>query len=105
MIRKEDRKLIEREHSDMLTRFSTPESRSLLERKARAKVELAVRKERRKQEAVGGLIEFIKYFWDILEPNREFKDGWVLHAICKHLEAVTDGRITRLLINVPPGSM
>ena len=26
-------------------------------------------------------------------------------AICQHLEAVTDGRITRLLINVPPGSM
>lgn len=27
-----------------------------------------------------------------------------MHAICEHLEAVTDGRINRLLINVPPGS-
>ncbi len=30
--------------------------------------------------------------------------NWHLDAICAHLEAVTDGRINRLLINVPPGS-
>lgn len=29
--------------------------------------------------------------------------GWTMEAICEHLEAVTLGRITRLLINVPPG--
>jgi hypothetical protein len=31
--------------------------------------------------------------------------GWPLEAICVHLEAVTFGDITRLLINVPPGFM
>jgi predicted phage terminase large subunit-like protein len=31
--------------------------------------------------------------------------GWHVEAICAHLEAVTRGEITRLLINVPPGSM
>ncbi len=31
--------------------------------------------------------------------------GWALDAICAHLEAVTDGRINRLLMNVPPGTM
>jgi predicted phage terminase large subunit-like protein len=41
----------------------------------------------------------------VLEPAAELKWGWALDAICLHLEAVTDGRITRLLMNVPPGSM
>ena len=51
----------------------------------------------------GGLIAFIRYFWHVLEPETPFVDGWPLHALCQHLEAVTAGRITRLLINVPPG--
>src|SRR5882672_4660812 len=53
----------------------------------------------------GGLIAFVRYFWHILEPETPFVDGWVLWAMCEHLEAVTAGKITRLLINVPPGSM
>ena len=51
------------------------------------------------------LAEFAKRAWRVLEPAAELKWGWALDAICEHLEAVTDGRITRLLMNVPPGSM
>ena len=51
------------------------------------------------------LANFAKQAWHILEPGTPLKWGWALDAICEHLEAVTDGRITRLLINVPPGSM
>ena len=51
------------------------------------------------------LAEFARRAWRVLEPSAELKWGWALDAICMHLEAVTDGRITRLLINVPPGSM
>lgn len=40
----------------------------------------------------------------MLEPNQPLVWNWHLDAICAHLEAVTDGRINRLLINVPPGS-
>lgn len=40
----------------------------------------------------------------MLEPNAVLVWNWHLDAICSHLEAVTDGRINRLLINVPPGS-
>lgn len=47
----------------------------------------------------------MREFWHVVEPVRSLQEGWVLDAICEHLEAVTDGRITRLLINVPPGSM
>lgn len=51
------------------------------------------------------LAEFAKRAWHVLEPSADLKWGWALDAICIHLEAVTDGRITRLLMNVPPGSM
>ena len=51
------------------------------------------------------LVEFAKRAWKVLEPAAELKWGWVLDAICLHLEAVTTGEINRLLINVPPGSM
>lgn len=49
------------------------------------------------------LAEFTRRSWDILEPGRELLWGPALDAICRHLEAVTTGHISRLLINVPPG--
>jgi hypothetical protein len=52
------------------------------------------------------LLEFVRYFWHVLEPpNRDLIEGWPLEAICEHLEAITFGEITRLLINIPPGFM
>lgn len=51
------------------------------------------------------LAHFARRAWHVLEPAAELKWGWALDAICLHLEAVTDGSITRLLMNVPPGSM
>lgn len=50
------------------------------------------------------LAGFIKEAWRILEPNQPLVWNWHLDAICAHLEAITDGRINRLLVNVPPGS-
>jgi predicted phage terminase large subunit-like protein len=51
------------------------------------------------------LIEFVRRAWHIVEPKEPFVHGWHLDAIAVHLEAVTRGEITRLLINVPPGTM
>lgn len=48
---------------------------------------------------------FVRSAWHILEPVSPLAWGWSLDAICMHLEAVTDGRIKRLLMNVPPGCM
>lgn len=50
------------------------------------------------------LAGFVREAWHILEPEAEYVHSWHVDAICAHLEAVTDGRINRLLINVPPGS-
>jgi hypothetical protein len=57
------------------------------------------------QSQEGGLIKFVRYFWHILEPATELVEGWALEVLTTHLEAVTFGEITRLLINVPPGFM
>lgn len=54
-------------------------------------------------DAERSLHEFIRQGWHALEPSNPFVDGWALRTMCEHLEAVSDGRIKRLLINVPPG--
>lgn len=51
------------------------------------------------------LLEYIHMAWEIVEPARPFLTNWHIEAICDHLEAVTKGDITRLVINTPPGSM
>lgn len=51
------------------------------------------------------LSDFAKGAWHVLEPQTPLKWGWALDAICEHLEAVTAGHVTRLLVNVPPGCM
>lgn len=50
------------------------------------------------------LAGFVREAWTVLEPRTTYTHGWHIDAICAHLEAVTFGRINRLLINVPPGS-
>ncbi len=47
------------------------------------------------------LHEFVRAAWAQIEPV-EFVDGWHLHALCAHLEAVTRGEIRKLLVNWPP---
>lgn len=81
------------------------ESRNSKELLAAALHEKALRRAKAKQAGPGGLIEFIRYFWDELEPGREFVEGWALEGICRHLEAVYFGDINRLLMNVSPGFM
>lgn len=48
---------------------------------------------------------FVREAWHVIEPSIPYVHGWHIDAICEHLEAVTNGDINRLLINVPPGTM
>lgn len=64
----------------------------------------AVRAEIERRECLK-LASFARRAWHVLEPSTPLKWGWALDAICAHLEAVADGDIKRLLMNVPPGSM
>lgn len=51
------------------------------------------------------LADFVRGAWPILEPGIPLLWNWHHDAICAHLEAVTDGRIRRLVINAPPASL
>ncbi|WP_447384138.1 phage terminase large subunit [Stenotrophomonas forensis] len=51
------------------------------------------------------LAGFIREAWPVLEPAQPYVHGWHIDVLCQHLEAITDGQITRLLINIPPGTM
>ena len=43
--------------------------------------------------------------WRVIEPGMPFIDNWHIEAICLHLQAVVDGLIRNLLINMPPRCM
>lgn len=78
----------------------------LMQQEALQKVAVAARRLetiRIKDRCEGSLMDFAEFMWPVVEPNNKFIRGWVLEAICEHLEAVTAGHIRRLLINVPPG--
>ena len=61
----------------------------------------AVRKER----AERSLAEFIRQAWPVLEPNTTYIHNWHIDLIAEYLQAVNDGEIHRLLINIPPRHM
>jgi hypothetical protein len=46
---------------------------------------------------------FVQQAWHVLEPQTPFISGIHFEAMCEHLQAVTEGRIKNLIINVPPG--
>lgn len=62
----------------------------------------AIRRERQRRLAEENLYEFVRQAWPIVEPGVEFVPGWHIELICEHLQAITDGEIRNLLINVPP---
>jgi len=47
--------------------------------------------------------EFVKEAWQYID-TKPFLDNWHVEVICDHLQAVAEGEIKRLLINVPPGT-
>lgn len=86
------------------------------EKLAKAVRQLQIREHRQLQSSPrGGLLEFIRYFWHVLEPVDPFIEGWPLECLCAHLEGISNGDmveingVTRLLnrlnVNVPPGFM
>ena len=50
----------------------------------------------------GSLIEFVEEAWPFIDAA-PYQPNWAIDALCEHLQAVTEGRISRLLINFPSG--
>jgi predicted phage terminase large subunit-like protein len=47
------------------------------------------------------LYEFLRQAWKCIDPS-VWRDGWPIEAVAEHLQAVVDGQIRRLIINIPP---
>jgi len=47
------------------------------------------------------LYVFLKHAWKYIDSS-PWKDGWPIEAVAEHLQAVVDGDIKRLIINIPP---
>ena len=47
------------------------------------------------------LYKFLKHAWKYIDAS-PFTEGWPIEAIAEHLQAVVDGDIRRLIINIPP---
>ena len=54
-------------------------------------------------DAESSFAEFVKQAWHVIDPGTPLVWGWVMDAICDHLQAVSEGRLSKVLINVPPG--
>lgn len=46
--------------------------------------------------------EFVKEAWSLACPD-PFVDGWHIQCVCDHLQAVHEGEIAKLIVNIPPG--
>ena len=47
------------------------------------------------------LYMFLKHAWRYIDAS-PFTDGWPIEAVAEHLQAVADGELKRLIINIPP---
>ena len=54
------------------------------------------------RQAARSLRAFVEQAWPVLEPTTPFLPNWHIDLVCEHLEAITAGQTTRLLINLPP---
>ena len=55
------------------------------------------------EESLAGFVRLLG--WSVLEPHTVLAWNWHLDLICEHLEAVSAGQITRLVLNAAPRSM
>lgn len=83
---------------DELLRRATPEQvAAAMKRMTRPQRErLRVAHERRSFAA------FVRAAWHLIDP-RQLVWNWHIDAMCLHLEALADGEIDQLIINIPPG--
>ena len=73
-----------------------------MDQAAALRTELVMARDKRTLES--SLAEFVRGAWHVLEPGRELVWNWHLDTVCAYLEAVNEGKLRRLIINIPPGT-
>jgi len=79
--------------------------RTALIERAQAEKSRRERMVAQKDAAEQDLLSFVEMMWPVIEPETPLIGGWLLDMLCDVLMAVTDGHLTRVCINVPPGAM
>ncbi len=51
-----------------------------------------------------GYIHFVEAAWHKVEPAQGFINSWNVGAVCEHMQAIKEGQLKRLVINVPPNT-
>lgn len=51
-----------------------------------------------------GFHEFIRQFWEVIQPGTPFLDNWHIGAIAEFVEALSRRQIINGVISIPPGS-
>ena len=82
-----------------------PEQATVIDAETALREQRKVHKEMRRRALKRSLTAFVRAAWDVVEPSKDFVDNWHIHVLCDQLQQVTDGKIKRLLVNVPPGTM
>lgn len=77
-----------------------PQQREALLRE-RLKLTRALLVEDERERLGKSLREYIPEAWNVLEPGREFVSNWHIDIICEYLQAISDGQLHRLVINIP----
>src|SRR5258708_1464503 len=81
---------------------NSPTNRSLKSKPSSSRPELSLRR-LKAVKARRRFRDFIPLAWPEAEPPPEFLPNWHNDAIADHLQAVAEGQITKLVINIPPG--
>jgi predicted phage terminase large subunit-like protein len=88
------------------TRNENPMIKTMLQKKViRSKIQDpgSALREVRAEMARRSFRDFIRLAWPVVEPARRLIPAWHMDAIADHLQAVSEGQIRKLLINIPPG--
>lgn len=48
-------------------------------------------------------VDFVRRAWQEIDPA-DYIHNWHVDVLCEHLQACAEGRINRLLVNIPPGT-
>ncbi|MGL4881376.1 MAG: hypothetical protein ACRC8K_09950, partial [Waterburya sp.] len=51
---------------------------------------------------LGALVEFVIAAWEVLEPETDRMWNWHHDLICEYLELVDQGKIKKIVFNIPP---
>src|SRR5262249_15368152 len=73
-------------------------------RARRTELEAAAAQERDVEQALrleGSLIDFVEAAWPAIDPA-EYQPCWAIDALCEHLQALSEGQIRNLLVNISP---